>query len=154
MWRPEGARPRPRLHVRKLPDIQLGRFASDAYLAGRDAGRLDLKRERLIVYDDSDGRLPELDWIAANGLFQAIAVHTGSTRAHMQAAVGGAGIALLPVSFARRQAGLVEIPIPHNMPPPNPWLIVHRDPKLQPAVRAVHRWIVGAFVVALAPPSR
>jgi DNA-binding transcriptional LysR family regulator len=150
MSRPEGAS----LHIRKLPEVQLGLFASDAYLAGRDVKQLDLKCELLIVYDDSYGRLPELDWIAANGLSEAIAVRTGSTRAHMRAAVGGAGIALLPVSFARREAGLVEIPIQHNTPPRNPWLIVHRDLKLQPAVRSVHRWIVRAFTVALVPPSR
>jgi DNA-binding transcriptional LysR family regulator len=150
MSRPEGAS----LHIRKLPEIALGLFASNAYLAGRDARLLNLKRERLIVYDDSYGRLPELDWIAANGFSEAIAVRTGSTRAQMRAAVEGAGIALLPVSFARRESGLVELPIQHNILSRNPWLIVHRDLKLQPAVRAVHRWIVRAFTVALAPPAR
>jgi DNA-binding transcriptional LysR family regulator len=141
MSRPDGAS----LHIRKLPDIALGLYASCAYLDGRPPATLDLRRERLIVYDDSYGRLPELDWIAAHRLSDAVALRTGSTRAQLQAVRHGGGIALLPVAFAAREPDLVAVPFAHGAPPRQPWLTVHRDLRRQPPIRLVHRWIVDAF---------
>lgn len=141
MVRPEGAS----LHIRKLAEIALGLFASRSYLAGRDPAALDLRCERLIVYDDSYGRLPELAWIAERGLADAIILRTGSTRAQLLAVLGGAGVALLPVAFARREPELVALPLSLGVPPRQPWMAVHRDLRRQPAIRLVQRWIVETF---------
>lgn len=141
MSRPEGAS----LHIRKLPDIALGLYASSTYLGGRSPTEIDLRQERLIVYDDSYGRLPELDWIAAHRLSDAIVLRTGSTRAQLQAVRQGGGIALLPVAFAAREPDLVVVPFAHGAPPRQPWLTVHRDLRRQPPIRIVHRWIIDAF---------
>lgn len=147
MSRPDGAS----LFARKLPEIRLALFATQAYLAGRDPGALDLGQERLIVYDDSYGRTPEQAWVSASGLLDAVVMRTGSTRAQLQAVAAGGGIALLPVAFARRVPGLVELPHPVAPAPRTPWLIVHRDLRRQTAVRLVHRWIVEAFRDLAAP---
>lgn len=141
MTRPEGAS----LHIRKLGEIALGLYASHGYLAGRDPAALDLKDERLIVYDDSYGRLPELEWIAANGLSDAIVMRTGSTRAQLLAVREGGGIALLPVAFAAVDPALVALPIAHGTPPRTPWLAVHRDLRRHPMIHTVQRWITDAF---------
>jgi len=140
MRRPEGNS----LLARKLPEQRLGLFASEAYLGGRAPDSLDLGAERLIVYDDSYGRLPELDWLAAAGAEAAVVVRTGSTRALVTATAAGAGVGLLPLR-AGRAAGLVEVPVPFAVPGRAPWLVVHRDLRRLPAVRAVHGWILGAF---------
>jgi DNA-binding transcriptional LysR family regulator len=63
----------------------------------------------------------------------------------LTAACGGGGIALLPSAFARHEAELLEIPTKSSIPSRQPWIIVHRDLKRDPAVRNVHRWIVGSF---------
>jgi DNA-binding transcriptional LysR family regulator len=141
MVRPEGAS----LYARRLAQLRLGFFASPSYLSQRASGSLDLRRERLLLYDDSYGRLPELDWVEREGLGDAIAMRTGSTRALLTAALGGAGIAMLPAAFAVRSQALVEVPIPNPLPTRQPWLIVHRDLRRLPSIRMVQRWIVQAF---------
>lgn len=141
MSRPEGAS----LIIRKLAEIRLAHYASRAYLADRDPTAIDFRREKLIVYDDSYGRMPELDWISQAGLADAIAMRTGSTRALLQAVLSGAGIAQLPKAFASRKADLVELPVLVQTPPRIPWLIVHRDLRHYPSIRIVKRWIIEAF---------
>ncbi|MGB3739774.1 MAG: LysR family transcriptional regulator [Pontixanthobacter sp.] len=141
MVRPDGAS----LYARRLADIRLGLFASADYLAGREPAGIDLKAERLLIYDDSYGRLPELDWVTRHGLTDAVAMRTGSTRGLLAAALAGAGIALLPVPFALRAATLVEIPPPSVLPGRQPWLIVHRDLRRLPGIRLVQNWVMQAF---------
>ncbi len=141
MSRPEGAS----LIIRKMPTLHLGFFASAHYLVGRDPATLDLARERLLVYDDSYGRLPELDWLQGIGLRASLAMRTGSTRGLMSAALAGAGIALLPKAIAQREPSLVEVDARSTPPPRNPWLIVHRDLRNQPSIRLVHQWVLETF---------
>lgn len=141
MVRPEGAS----LYARRLADIRLGLFASGDYLAGRDPAAIDLKAERLLIYDDSYGRLRELDWVTRHGLSEAVAMRTGSTRGLLAAALAGAGIALLPVPFAVRADTLIEIPPPAALPSRQPWLIVHRDLRGLPAISLTQKWVAQAF---------
>lgn len=145
MVRPKGKS----LVARKLGEMRLGFYASPAYLAGRDPAALDLKRERLLTYDDSYGRLPEIDWLAAQDLTAAVAMSTGSTRALHVAARRGAGIAILAQAFGDRDPGLLAIPQGQSLPSREPWLIVHRDFRAEPNIRAVQRWIVAAFASLL-----
>jgi DNA-binding transcriptional LysR family regulator len=141
MSRPEGAS----LIIRKLPALQLGFFASADYVGDRDSVKLDLRREKLLIYDDSYGRLPELDWLDALGLRASVAMRTGSTRGLMTAALAGAGVALLPKAIAGREPSLVEIEAGSAPPPRTPWLIVHRDLRSQPSIRLVHKWVIETF---------
>lgn len=141
MVRPEGAS----LYARRLADIRLGLFASADYLSGRDLSAIDLKTERLLIYDDSYGRLPELAWVARHGLSEAVAMRTGSTRGLLASARAGAGIALLPVPFALRAGTLIEIPSPSILPSRQPWLIVHRDLRASSQIKLVQRWAAKAF---------
>jgi DNA-binding transcriptional LysR family regulator len=141
MVRPEGAS----LYARRLADIRLGLFASADYLGGREPATIDLTAERLLIYDDSYGRLPELDWVTRHGLTDAVAMRTGSTRGLLAAAVAGAGVALLPVPFALRAVTLIEIPPPSVLPSRQPWLIVHRDLRRLPGIRLMQKWVMQAF---------
>ena len=141
MSRPEGAS----LIIRKLPMLHLGFFASCDYIGERDPHQLDLAHEKLLIYDDSYGRLPELDWLQSLGLHMSVAMRTGSTRGLMTAALSGAGIALLPKAIAQREDSLVEIETASNPPPRTPWLIVHRDLRSQPSIRMVHQWVLETF---------
>lgn len=141
MVRPEGAS----LYARRLADIRLGLFASADYLASREPAAIDLKTERLLIYDDSYGRLPELDWVTRHGLSESVAMRTGSTRGLLAAALSGAGIALLPAPFALRHETLVELPPPSTLPSRQPWLIVHRDLRGLSAIRLTQKWVAEAF---------
>lgn len=141
MVRPEGAS----LYARRLADIRLGLFASADCLRGRDPALIDLKAERLLIYDDSYGRLPELEWVKRHGLSDAVAMRTASTRALLAAALAGAGVALLPVPFAVRTGKLIELPPPSPLASRQPWLIVHRDLRGLPAIRLVRKWVTQSF---------
>ncbi len=141
MVRPDGAS----LYARKLAELRLGFFASEAYLGGRDPLTISLQGERLLVYDDSYGRLPELDWVSREELNPDVAMRTGSTRALMTAAMGGGGIALLPCIFATPASGLIEIKTARPLPSRHPWLVVHRDLRDVKAIKLTQRWIVGCF---------
>jgi DNA-binding transcriptional LysR family regulator len=141
MSRPEGAS----LFIRKLPTLHLGLFAAEGYLDGRHPARLDLGAEKLLIYDDSYGRLPELEWLNSLGLRAAVAMRTGSTRGLLTACLSGAGIALLPKAIARREPSLVEVDAGSTPAPRTPWLIVHRDLRDQPSIRLVQKWVVQSF---------
>jgi DNA-binding transcriptional LysR family regulator len=140
MSRPEGNS----LIAKKLPALRLGLYGASACLSGRVITPNTLNKERLLVYDDSYGRLPEMDWISKWGLEGSIGLRTGSTRALITAAAGGAGIALLPAIHAKA-AGLVELDIDLDLPARTPWVVVHEDLRKKPAIRAVHAWIESAF---------
>lgn len=145
MSRPEGAS----LIVRKLPLLHLGLFTSVEYLDGRDAAGLNLAQEKLLIYDDSYGRLPELDWLDGLGLRGAITMRTGSTRGLMTAALAAGGIALLPKAIAKRSSDLVEIMVATAPPPRSPWLIIHRDLRSQPSIRLTHQWVLDCFAALI-----
>lgn len=139
------ARPtEPSLIAQRIGEVALGCYASPAYLAGRDPQGIRLNDERLLIYDDSYGRIAELDWVAAAGLTGAVMLRTGSTRALINACAGGAGIALLPARLAE-QAGLVAVAAPVRLPPRPVWLLTHRDIRRLPAIRAAHAWVVRCF---------
>jgi DNA-binding transcriptional LysR family regulator len=141
MTKPEGAS----LIARKLPALRLAMFASREFLGGGDPAELDLRTAPLLVYDDSYGRLPELDWLDRRGLRGAVVMRTGSTRALMTAAQAGAGVAMLAAPIAQRSDELVEIPTKEPLPFRQPWLLVHRDLWRQPAIKQVHAWVADTF---------
>ena len=140
MARPE----QPSLVAQRIGEVPLGCFASPGYLDGRDPATIRLGDERLLVYDDSYGRIAERDWVAAAGLTGAVMLRSGSTRALINACAAGGGIALLPVRAAT-QAGLVSLVAPVQLPPRPVWLLTHRDIRRLPGIRAAQAWVRRSF---------
>jgi len=136
------------LVVRRLPSFELALYASRAYLGGRRPAALELGRERLLGYDTRYGRIPETVWVERAGLVPAMVAQSSSTRALLNAAVAGAGIAILPRILARRVSTLVEIPTPLPIPERPIWLVTHRDLRRARPLRQVRDWIVAAFAAA------
>ncbi len=136
---PQGAS----LVAKRLKPLRLGFYCSTAYLRGRDAGTLVLADERLLVYDDSYGRIPEVGWLSAK-LAAAVTCRTNSTRALLNMAIAGGGIAILPEVFARR-TDLCRIDAAVALAPRTPWIVTRADIRRERDVRAVHAWIIQAF---------
>jgi DNA-binding transcriptional LysR family regulator len=145
MIRPEGAS----LVIRKLPPLPLSLYAAHGYLGDRRRVP-DLSAERLIAYDDSYGPLPETAWIERQGLGAAVVLRSGSTRALLNAALAGVGIALLPDPVAARYPKLVRIEGGPRLAPRQPWLAVHRDLQRDRAVRRVADWAMTCFKALVA----
>lgn len=142
MSQPQGAS----LIAKKLKPLRLGLYCSPAYLAGRAADRLVLTEERLLVYDESYGRLPELGWLGPR-LLGAVACRTNSTRALLNMAVAGVGIAILPAIFAV-PSGLCEVSAGITLAPRTPWIVIRADLRREPDMRKVQAWISQAFASA------
>lgn len=134
MSRPEGAS----LVIQKLPTLQLGLYGKKDEMTG-------LGLTKLLVYDESYGRLPELDWLDSVGLRQNVIMRTASTRGLLTAALSGAGAALLPKAIAKMHPELSEIDVGSSPPSRTAWLTVHRDLQRQPSIRRVHHWIRQCF---------
>lgn len=134
MTRPEGAS----LVIQKLPTLQLGLFVI------RNASTAKAV-DRLLTYDDSYGRLPELDWLDSIRLRKNIVMRTASTRGLLTAARSGAGAALLPKAIASRYPDLIEIDAGGSPPSRTAWLTVHRDLQREPSIRRVHQWVRQCF---------
>jgi DNA-binding transcriptional LysR family regulator len=111
------------LIARRLPSITFGLYASRSYLGRRSPSGLDLRRERLLGFDDSYGPIAEVRWFETAGLTDALALRTSSTRALLRACAAGAGIALLAVAVARGEPGLVAIAAPSPIPTRPVWLV-------------------------------
>ncbi len=129
------------LVARKLTTVRFGLYASRAYLGRRRSAAIVLTDERLLVYDDSYGRLPELQWLDAAGVWGAVHLRSSSTRALVHATRAGAGIGLLPAMFVRPEDRLIELPLPTVVPAREMWIVVHRDLRRSPPIRAVHGWV-------------
>lgn len=140
MSRPE----EPSLYARQIGQVPLGCYASAAYLNGRDPAALVLGDERLLVYDETYGRIPERDWVTAQGLAGAVVLRSGSTRALLNACAAGSGVALLPVRAAER-TGLIAVKAPFAPQARPVWLLAHRDTRRLPPIRAAQAWIAKAF---------
>lgn len=126
----------------RLPSIRLGLFCSRAYLDGRDPDALDFREERLLWLDDAYGRIPENEWIREHGLSQSIVFRTSSTRALMQAAAAGNGIALASEAIAKN-TGLIATTCP-KLPSRHLWMLFHRTNRHSATHRAVRKWVVGS----------
>ncbi len=137
------------LIIRRLPAFDFALFAARSYLAGRRVDALDLKRERMLGFDASYGRIAEVVWMDDAGLTPAVVARSSSTRALIQAASAGAGIALLPRMLARAHPTLVEIPAPLPIAKRPAWLVTHRDLGKARPLRVVRDWIIAAFASAL-----
>ncbi|MBV9078073.1 MAG: LysR family transcriptional regulator [Methylobacteriaceae bacterium] len=137
---PDGAS----LVARKLADLGLGLYASASYLGDRAPGDLTLSAERLAVYDDSYGAIPELDWLREPSLEAAVVFRTSSTRALLTAAIASHCISLLPRIMAEN-AGLTRVPTAFDLPTRQAWLVMHPELRRRPDIAIVKRWIVEAF---------
>lgn len=108
--------------------------------------------DALIAYDEGLADLPEAVWLARHGQavtgVARIAFRSNSVQAQLAAARAGCGVALLPCWLAAAEgAGLERRPLPAGVPPlaREAWLLVHRDRKDVPRVRAVVDHIASLF---------
>ncbi len=145
--RPEGDS----LMAKRLPPLAMALYGSEAYVATLTGhGTVDLGRATFVGYDDSYGRIAERSWIEENGFAAQARCQTSSTRAMVNAAAAGHGLAVLPRLLAEARGGLVEVRAPALpvIPERHVWIVWHRDLHRQPAIRRAVRWIEACFAAA------
>lgn len=101
--------------------------------------------DAFIVYDETLAELPEAVWLAGHTKGRRIAFRSNSVQAQMAAAKAGFGTALLPCWLAAAEPDLHPVPAAEPPPPREAWLVLHRDLKDVPRVRAVADHLVALF---------
>ncbi|MBL4673281.1 MAG: LysR family transcriptional regulator [Arenicella sp.] len=144
LFKPEGDT----LIAKRLPDIQMACFTSNAYINNRDIEAIELVQEKLLVFSEVYGKIAEVKWVNEQSLNNSVALCSSSSRALLEAAKNGLGIAIV-ARFLGERHGLIEVPA-KRIPNRQAWLISHRETKAQADIRLVKRWIVSTFKATLA----
>jgi DNA-binding transcriptional LysR family regulator len=121
------------LVTRRLATIAYGVYAAP-----------DGDTESWVGYDDSFAHLPEAQWLARHAAGGRIALRTNGLAGQLAAVRAGFGKAVLPRWFAE-ESGLAACPPPAPPPVREAWLVVHRDLKDVPRVRALTDAVTAAF---------
>ena len=144
LFKPEGDT----LIAKRLPDIQMACFTSSAYLNNRDIETIELAQEKLLVFSEVYGKIPEVRWVNEQSLDNSIVLRSSSSRALLEAAKNGLGIAIV-AKFLGERHDLKEVPT-KKISNRQAWLISHRETKAQADIRLVKRWITSTFKTTLA----
>lgn len=132
-----------RLVVRKLVDYSLGLYAAESYLeqAGRPQSRNDLADHKLIGFVDDLIYAPSLDYVQEfyRGWRSSVAV--SSATGQVEAAKGGAGIAILHDYLVLPESGLEPV-LPDLKITRSYWLAVHESQRNLARIAAVNDFLI------------
>lgn len=132
-----------RLVVRKLVDYSLGLYAAKSYLyqAGRPQSRNDLADHKLIGFVDDLIYAPSLDYVQEfyRGWRSSVAV--SSATGQVEAAKGGAGIAILHDYLVLPESGLEPV-LPDLKIARSYWLAVHESQRNLARIAAVNDFLL------------
>src|SRR5262249_20168169 len=127
---------------RRVATITFGLYASTPFprqlKAGQTPGLIRLHHEREFI--------TEAKWLARQFGGRRFSFRTNSQTTQAAAARAGYGIALLPrYIVAAHEPDLVEVSLGGRLPERDVWLLIRRDLKNVPRVRAVTDYLVEGF---------
>ncbi|MDH7804477.1 MULTISPECIES: LysR family transcriptional regulator [unclassified Rhizobium] len=124
--------------TRKLGTMAFGLYARSDYVH-RDAP----DRWQFIAYDESFADMPQQKWLLGIAGTRPIACELNDISGHLIAVRAGAGVAGLPCFLGDADPNLV--PVGKDIPAfsRDIWLLVHRDLRKTPSVRAVMDFVVA-----------
>lgn len=126
------------VHQRRLVRVELGLYASPAYLSAHGAPSFarGCAGHAIVVMHDEIGDIARA-WLSSIAPGARIAVRTNGREPMLTMAAAGIGLACLPRIMGDAHAGLRRIAVPRPPPERALWLGVHRDARTIPRVRAV-----------------
>lgn len=134
---------RGRLIVRRAGHFGVGLYGSPGYLehAGVPSVLADLRSHEFVTYVEELISVPHVRWLPGVIAEPRSRFACTSLVAQYEAAVEGAGLAMLPTFMARRRGGLVRV-MPREVDLVRDWwLVVHADLQNVPRIRAVITFI-------------
>jgi len=98
-----------------------------------------------IAYDASMDEAPQQQWLKAIAGNRAIVLRTSDLENQVAAARASVGLAALPHFLGDRDDGLTRYEVGGKQIGRDVWLVVHRDLRRAPAVRAVMEFLAGCM---------
>jgi DNA-binding transcriptional LysR family regulator len=131
------------LVARRLCETGWSLYASPAYLSRRPAPAdlNDLSGHDVIGYDPSLAGVPAAKWIEARAQGANVVLRSREMNDMLAAALGGAGLAVLPCLLGDEEAGLVRL-TPAVLAKREVSLVYQREFRLSAPVQAVIRFVV------------
>jgi DNA-binding transcriptional LysR family regulator len=129
------------LIARRVATIGFGLYASRDYRTRLDAGAAPA----FIGFDDESDFIAEAAWLAQEFGERRFAFRANSQTTQAAAARAGFGVALLPRYLAAGDPDLVPVSLTKRLPDREIWLVIRRDLRNVPRVRAVTDYLVEVF---------
>jgi len=131
------------LIARRLCETGWSLYASPAYLSRRPrpADLNDLGGHDVIGYDPSLAGVPAAKWIESRAPGANVVLRSREMNDMLEAALGGAGLAMLPCLLGDEEAGLVRL-TPEVLATREVSLVYQREVRLAGPVQAVIRFVV------------
>jgi DNA-binding transcriptional LysR family regulator len=126
------------LVVRRIGTIAFGLYASPEYLDrnGRPGFEAGCPGHYLIAQLQDIQDSTQTGWLANLAPRARVSLQTSSHEAAVSAAIQGGGLACLARFRADREPGLIRLPVPPPVPMARIWLVVHKDNRQMPRIRA------------------
>ena len=129
------------LIARRVATIGFGLYASPEYRDKVDAGAAPA----FIGFDQESDFIAEAVWLGEQFAERRFSLRTNSQTTQAAAARAGFGVALLPRYLAAGDPDLVPVSLANRLPEREVWLIIRRDLRNVPRVRAVTDYLVDVF---------
>ena len=130
------------LVARRVATISFGLYASRAYRDKLNAGQMPT----FIGFDEQSDFIAETAWFGRHFGDRRFSFRTNSQTTQAAAARAGYGVALLPrYIVATHEPDLVQVSLGGRLPERDVWLLVRRDLKNVPRVRALTDYLVEVF---------
>lgn len=139
--------------VRKIGRMSFGLYASHDYASTHRA-----EDWSFIAYDAQFADMPQQQWLLGVAGNRAVGCELSDISSHHAAALAGAGVAGLPCFLGDTAPGLIRLDHHPAAFSRDIWLVVHRDLKRSPSVRAVMDFVASTVAdtpgLALDIPGR
>jgi DNA-binding transcriptional LysR family regulator len=129
------------LIARRVAKIAFGLYVSPAYRDKMNAGATPA----FIGFDEESDFVAEAAWLARQCGDRRFSFRTNSQTTQAAAARAGFGVALLPRYVAADDPDLVEVSLAERLPERDVWLLIRRDLRKVPRVRAVADHLIDMF---------
>jgi DNA-binding transcriptional LysR family regulator len=128
------------LITRKIGTIAFALYASTDYLAGHSSAAFEF-----IAYDEHLDDVPQQRWLMAIAGSRPIVLKTNDLESQLAAVRAGVGVAALPTYLGDRDSDLRQVDVDRKPVTREVFLLVHRDLRRTPLVRAVMDFLIGCF---------
>lgn len=130
---------------RRIGRLHWGLFASEAYLAGHPfaAGSPSLAGHDVVHPSGSLAEVHPYRWLMERS--GRVTFSSSSPLLQRDAAIAGAGIALLPETMVERDGSLVRLQPGGQLPITDIWMISRKDARARPSVASFLEWAHGSL---------